>query len=146
MVFFKEVCLQLLPEYLLPKQVSASYAAPSSLVFICRADSPSGSSYLQFAADPFPDRIQPLMIRHYKMRVFAYNEVAVIPEMPPFPQGNNLIQQDVRVNNYAVSYYAPFAAVKYAGWNKVQDKLFVAYHHRSEEHTSELQSHVNPVC
>src|SRR3990172_606921 len=102
MVFFKEVCLQLLPEYLLPKQVSISYAVFCLKKFICRADSPSGSSYLQFAAAPFPDRIQPLMIRHYKMRVFAYNEVAVIPEMPPFPQGNNLIQQDVRVNNYEI--------------------------------------------
>src|SRR3989337_956086 len=122
MVFFKEVCLQLLPEYLLPKQVSTSYAAPSSLVFICRADSPSGSSYLKFAADPFPDRIQPLVIRHYKMRVLAYNKVAVIPEMPPFPQGNNLIQQDMRVNNYAVSYYAPYYKRGRASYNAVSQE------------------------
>src|SRR3972149_477718 len=128
MIFFKQIVLEFLSEDLFFQQVSASYTAPSNLVFICRADPSPCCSYLEFAPDSFYCCIQPFMIRHYEMRIFTYKQIATIFKLAFEPQGINLFQQNRRIYHNTISYDTFLPFMQYTRWNKVEDKfLFPDY-------------------
>ena len=76
-VFFEEVTLELSPEVFLAEKVGAFYAATRYLVLVRGAYAAARGADFILAAKPFFRDVEFFVIRHYDVRVLAYEKVFV---------------------------------------------------------------------